>query len=66
MNVRLDYRHIHYWQRVLGRPDRTLGTHESPRVYPQNSSGEVRPPDAEPLQQGAPAGRPQSLRHPQR
>ena len=62
MNVRLDYRHIHYWQRTLGRADRTPSADKSIGVHASETRREVRPEAAEPLQQGAPDAGAQPLR----
>jgi hypothetical protein len=66
MNVRLDYRHIHYWQRTLGRADRTPSADKSIGVHASETRREVRPEAPNPLQQGAPTVREKSLRYPWR
>ena len=66
MNVRLDYRHIHYWQRTLGRTDRTSSASKSIGVHASETRREVRPEAAEPLQERAPTVREKSLRRSRR
>jgi hypothetical protein len=66
MNVRLDYRHIHYWQQTLGRPDHVLSSSEGGRLHRSTVAGEVRPEAPNPLQERAPTVREKSLRYPRR
>ena len=66
MNVRLDYRHINYWQRTLGCRDRTLSSGPGAGIHAQEASREMRAQAASELQQRAPNAGAQSLRYPRR
>jgi hypothetical protein len=61
MNVRLDYRHIHYWQRTLGRADHVPSAYPGYRIHATEEGRKVRPTSPNPLPQGAPDGSAQPL-----
>ena len=57
MNVRLDYRHIHYWQQALASSDRQSST----ELQPQAKNEQGRPEARYALQTRSSNGRSKSL-----